>query len=132
MPALLLPAASCSANLIIYWGGFDTTWKLACAMVVGLVLFAVGAWYSRTGAQQTIRNAFWIGPWLGGQVLIGWLGRYGNAARNVLPNWVDIGVVMVFSLAIFYWAVSLTLSRERTAAAVAKDAQQIDYAAASD
>ena len=132
MPALLLPAAFCSANLIIYWGGFGTTWKLICAIGVGLALFAVGAWRSRTGAQHTIRNAFWIGPWLGGQVLIGWLGRYGNGARNLLPNWVDIVVVIVFSLAIFYWAVSLTLTREKTAAAVAKDAQQIDYAAASD
>ena len=59
MPALLLPAAFCSANLIIYWGGFETTWKLACAMAIGLILFAVGAWRSGTGAQHTIRNAFW-------------------------------------------------------------------------
>jgi amino acid transporter len=127
MPALLLPAAFCSANLIIYWGGFETTWKLACAMAVGLVLFAIGAWRSRTGAQRTIRNAFWIAPWFGGQVVIGWLGRYGNGSRNLLPNWVDIVVVILFSLAIFYWAVRLTLTREGTAEAVAKDAQQIDY-----
>lgn len=127
LPRLLLPAAFCSANLIIYWGGFETSWKLACAMGVGLALFAVGAWRSGTGAQHTIRNAFWIGPWFGGQVLIGWLGRYGNGSRNLLPNWVDIVVVIVFALAIFYWAVSLTLSEEGTAAAVAKDAQQIDY-----
>src|SRR5437870_8644094 len=127
MPALLLPAAFCSANLIIYWSGFDTTWKLACAVAVGLALFAVGAWRRNTDAQHTIRNAFWIGPWLGGQVLIGWLGRYGQGSRNLLPSWVDIGVVIVFALAIFYWAVRMTLTKERTAAAVAKDAQQINY-----
>jgi len=126
MPALLVPAAFCSANLIIYWGGFETTWKLACAMGVGLVLFALGAWRRGTGAQYTIRNAFWIAPWFAGQVLIGWLGRYGNGSRNLLPNWVDIAVVTLFSLAIFYWAVSLTLTSEGTAAAVAKDAQQIE------
>jgi len=127
MPSVLLPAAFCSANLIIYCGGFETTWKLACAMAVGLVLFAVGAWRSGTGAQHTIRNAFWIGPWFAGQVLIGWLGRYGNGSRNLLPNWVDIVVVILFSLAIFYWAVRLTLSKEGAAEAVAKDAQQINY-----
>ena len=127
MPALVLPAAFCSANLIIYWGGFETSWKLACAMGVGLALFALGAWRNGTGAQHTIRNAFWIGPWFGGQVLIGWLGRYGNGSRNLLPNWVDIVVVIVFALVIFYWAVRLTLTKEGTAAAVAKDAQQIDY-----
>jgi amino acid transporter len=131
VPALLLPAAFCSANLIIYWGGFETTWKLACAMAVGLALFAVGAWRRGTGATHTVRNAVWIAPWFGGQVLIGWLGRYGNGSTNLLPNWVDIVVVIVFALAIFYWAISLTLTREGTAAAVAKDAQQIDYEARS-
>jgi amino acid transporter len=126
MPALVLPAAFCSANLIIYWGGFESTWKLACAMVVGLALFAVGAWRSSTGAQHTVRNAIWIGPWFGGHVLLGALGRYGGGA-SILPNWVDIAVVIVFALAIFYWAVSLTLTKVETAAAIAKDAQQIDY-----
>ena len=127
MPKLVLPAAFCSANLIIYWGGFETTWKLALAMLVGLALFAVGAWRSRTDAMRTVRNAFWIGPWFVGQVLIGALGRYGNGSGDFLPNWVDIVVVIVFSLAIFYWAVALTLDQKASEAAVAKDAHQINY-----
>ena len=127
LPKLVLPAAFCSANLIIYWGGFGSTWKLACAMVFGLALFAVGTWRSGTGSQHAFRNSIWIGPWLGGHVVIGALGRYGAGASNILPNWVDVAVVIVFSLAIFYWAVSLTLTGERTAAAVAKDAQQLAY-----
>ena len=127
MPGLVLPAAFCSANLIIYWGGFETTWKLACAMILGLALFAVGAWRSGTGAGHTLRNALWIGPWFIGQVVIGALGRYGHGASNILPNWIDLVVVIAFSLAIFYWAVGLTLSKEAAAAAVAKDALQIDY-----
>ena len=124
-PRLVLPAAFCSANLIIYWGGFDITWKLVCAIGAGLMLFAAGAWFRDTGAQRTIRNASWIGPWLGGQVLIGWLGRYGNGANNILPNWVDIMVVVVFALMIYYWAVRLSLTEASTAAAVAKDARQL-------
>jgi len=125
MPRLLLPAAFCSANLIIYWGGFDTTWKLVTAIAVGLALFTVGAWRGRTGAQRTIRNALWIGPWLGGQVLIGMLGRYGNGAKGLLPDWVDIAVVIIFALGIFYWAVSLALTEEESAAAVMKDTEQL-------
>ncbi len=127
MPRVLLPAGFCSANLIIYWGGFETTWKLAVAMLLGLVLFAIGAVRARTGAQRTIRSALWIAPWLGGHVLLGALGRYGKGARNVLPDWVDLSVVIAFSLAIFYWAVRVTLTKDETAAAVAKDAHQIDY-----
>ena len=125
MPKLLLPAAFCSANLVIYWGGFDTTWKLVSAIAVGLALFTVGAWRGNTGAQRRIRNAFWIGPWLGGHVLIGMFGRYGNGAKGLLPDWIDIAVVIIFALAIFYWAVSLALTKEETAAAVGKDTQQL-------
>jgi amino acid transporter len=121
MPAILLPAAFCSANLIIYWGGFDTTWKLAGAVAAGWVLFAIGAWRNQTGAQRTLRNAFWIAPWLAGQVLIGWLGRYGLGSRSLIPDWFDIAVVLAFALAIFYWAVSLSNTEANAGAAVAKD-----------
>jgi hypothetical protein len=130
MPRLALPAAFCSANLIMYWGGFETNWKLALSIIAGLALFAIGAWRMRTGASRAIGNAIWMAPWLGGHVLLGWLGRYGGG-RNILPNWVDVGVVIAFALAIFYWATSLRLSKENSAAAVAKDARQIDYVAAS-
>jgi amino acid transporter len=126
MPSLVLPAAFCAANLIIYWGGFDSTWKLGCAMLVGLVLFGVGAWRAGSHAMRTIRHSLWIGPWLGGQVFIGAIGRYGGG-RNILPNWVDILVVIGFSLAIFYWATGSSLDREQSAAAIAKDAQQLNF-----
>lgn len=127
MPKLLLPASFCSANLIIYWGGFDITWKLVCAMGVGLVLFAIGAWRAKTNAYVTLRNAAWLVPWLGGQVLICWLGRYGIGARSVLPDWIDLVIVIIFSLSIFYWAVSVATTKRQTAAAIDKDALQLHH-----
>jgi amino acid transporter len=125
LPSLVLPIAFCSANLIIYWGGFETTWKLAVAMLVGLAWFAIGAKRNRTRAFDFTRNAIWIAPWLGGMVAMGWLGRYGGGSHNVLPNWVDIGAVIAFSLVIYYWAVGLALNEQQAAAAVAKDAHQL-------
>jgi hypothetical protein len=49
------------------------------------------------------------------------------AAKMWLPSYVDLLVVILFSLVIFYWAVSLTMSREKVAEEVAKDAFQIEY-----
>jgi amino acid transporter len=125
IPSITLPTAFCSANLIIYWGGFDTTWKLAVAMVVGCALFALGAWRAGTGPQSKLRNSIWMGPWLAGHLAIGALGRYGGGS-NLLPDWLDIAVVIVFSLSIFYWAIHLTMSREDTVAAIAKDRWQLE------
>ena len=127
LPALLLPVAFCSANLIIYWGGFDITWKLVCAMGVGFMLFTIGAARANTNAQASLGKAAWLAPWLGGHVLIGWLGRYGVGAKSVLPNWIDLAIVISFSLLIFYWAVSVALTEAQTAAAVYKDAAQLQH-----
>ena len=128
LPSVVLPAAFCSANLIIYWGGFAGTWKLVCAMMVGLSLFALGAWRGRTAAHETLRNAIWMAPWFGGHVAIGALGRYGGG-HEVLPAWVDLAVVVGFALTIFYLALALARTPAAAAAAVAKDAHQIDYTA---
>jgi len=124
-PKILLPAAFCSANLIIYWGGFDTTWKLVCAIYAGWVLFRLGARRARTRGTLMARNALWMAPWLGGHIALGALGRYGGG-YEVMPDWVDLFVVIIFSLEIFYLALHLTLTPEASLAAVAKDAHSID------
>ena len=124
-PKVLLPAAFCCANLIMYWGGFDTNWKLAVAMVVGLVLFGIGAMRTGTGAGRFVKNAIWMFPWFGGHVVLGWLGRYGGG-RNIVPDWIDVLIVVVFSLAIFYWSTAQSLTKEQSAKEVAKDAHQIE------
>ena len=126
LPRLVLPVAFCAANLIIYWCGFGTVWKLVCAMGVGLVLFAIGTSRAGTGANHTVRSAVWVAPWLIGHVIISAIGRY-DAAYTLLPNWVDIIIVIGFALVIFRVAVHSTLSAAASAAAIAKDAHQLDY-----
>jgi len=130
-PKILLPVAFCSANLILYWGGYDYTWKLACALVVGLLLFGIGSSIAHTNALGMLRSAMWIGPWIFGSVIIGALGQYGVGARKILPEWIDLLVVIVFSLIIYYWAISLTMSPEKVQAEIAKDRAQIDYVSIS-
>jgi amino acid transporter len=129
MPKVLLPTAFCSANLILYWGGFEYTWKIAVALVVGLVIFGIGTQVAQTDVMAMLRPAAWIGPWILGSVIIGALGRYGTGSHSWLPQWVDLVVVVVFSLAIFYWAVILTMPHDKVEAAIAKDREQIDYEA---
>jgi len=126
-PKILLPTAFCSANLILYWGGYDFTWKLACALAVGLVLFAIGSTRAGTDAIGMLRSAIWIGPWILGSVVIGAFGRYGVGSHSVLPSWIDLLVVIGFSLVIFYWALRLAMPTDRVQVAISKDSAQIDY-----
>src|SRR5262249_5647719 len=110
-PKVILPAAFCSSNLIIYWGGFDATWKLVVAMSIGLTIFGVGAVVAKTESRKTVRNVIWIAPWLVGQVVIGALGNYGDG-YEILPDWVDVATVIAFALGIYYFALSTTLTKE--------------------
>ena len=121
VPKVLLPASFCFANLIIYWGGFESTWKLTAAMIVGFGLFAYGSSIIGSERMRYLRNAAWIGPWLIGLCIINYMGRYGSGAKNYLPDWIDLIVVIAFSLVIFYWAISLALPTEEIVAAVEAD-----------
>jgi amino acid transporter len=130
--AVLAPAGFCAANLVIYWGGFDTTWKIEAGLGVGLIVFVLTRIISGgSGSDLGLRNSAWVWPWLIGTVVIGWLGRYDSGGGNSVaaglgerfffPFWIDLLVIIVFNLIIFYFAVSLGQGRELVDAAVMGD-----------
>lgn len=119
-PKVLNPAGFCIAGLLIYWSDFNTMWKLLLLIFVGRVLFEYKVRSADTRRHDIDWKASsWIWPWLIGLMLISVLGRYGG--HNVLPNWIDLLVVIGFSLAIFYYAVSVAMPPERVAEAICVD-----------
>ena len=120
-------SAFVSANLIIYWSGFEATWKILAAIFLGRVVFEIALHRSGDVRREDIdwRAASWIWPWLIGLTLIGLLGRYGNGAEILLPDWIDLGVVIIFSLVIFYYAVGLAMSPDAVHDAIETEEQQI-------
>jgi amino acid transporter len=127
-PKVMCPVAFCAANLIIYWGGFDAMWRLLTAIFLGRVIFEVALRRAKDMRRTDIdwRAASWIWPWLIGMTVIGLLGRYGKGAHDTLPNWIDLLVVILFSLAIFYYAVSLAMEPEKVKAAIESEERQIE------
>jgi amino acid transporter len=126
MPRLVLPAAFASANLILYFGGFDTMYKVIGALVVGMALFAIGSSRANTGSLLMVKHALWVPAWLAGMLVISSLGRYGDSAHNVLPSWIDLLVVIAFSVVVYEWAVRLALSPTHVQEQLSRDAHQLD------
>ncbi|MCR6482864.1 APC family permease [Amycolatopsis sp. OK19-0408] len=120
MPGLTARIAFVSANLIIYWSGCDVIAKLLLVITVGLPLFLLTR--ARTPQARRpaldVRAALWIPPWLLGLTAIGYLGRYGEGATNLLPEWLDLAVVVAFSLAVFTVATRLARPAKEVQAAV--------------
>jgi amino acid transporter len=126
LPAVTLPVAFVSANLILYWGGINTNLKVIGAIAVGLVIFTTGSLVNHTHAFSSLRNSWWIPLWLGGDLVLGWFGRYGDSARQSLPEGIDLVVVIVWSLAIYQLALALRLEPNGVSEEVAKDAHQLE------
>jgi amino acid transporter len=125
MPHVLAPLSFCGADLIIYWSGFEANWKIFVGIALGVAVYLIalsvrGQW-RRPDVEW--RCAVWIPVWMLGLLVIGWLGRYGG--HNVLPEWVDLAVVVAFSLAIYYWAERMPMDVEHVHKAVASDERQL-------
>jgi amino acid transporter len=130
-PKVFLPMSFAFSSLLIYWAGWNTTWKLDLALLVGLVLYGYGVALKETAGRLRLRSAMWIGPWMLGLTLISLWGNYGSDDDGhksaIFPGtqW-DIVVVAAFSLVIFYWAVSLAVPSEVVQAAVDAEADKVE------
>jgi amino acid transporter len=124
VPTILLPLGFIFASLIVYWGGWDATWRLAIAVVIGQLIFVISALLKAENvdvAKARWRSAIWMWAWLAGMVVIGLFGQYGSTELKVIPQYWDAGVVAVWALIIFYFAVSQAQSTAEIKESVATD-----------
>ncbi|MEU2713092.1 APC family permease [Streptomyces sp. NPDC007205] len=103
----IAPLSFVVANLIIFWSGWDTLWRLGCAILLGYLLLGSYAGYAiRKGLPDAPRLDFkaaqWLPPYLAGLGVISYLSTFGGTGD--LPLWWDMVVVAAFSIVIYYWA----------------------------
>lgn len=130
---VLAPLSFVCANFIVYWAGWNTIFWLYLFIIAGFVVFFVYQAIAPAGRKLRIhwRQASWIAPWLIGLGIISYLGQFPTSkpssgwpfgiallAKQDIPFWVDLGVVAVFSLVIYYWAARVAMSTEYVQEAV--------------
>ena len=112
-----------ASNLVVYWAGWDTNWKLFAAVGLGFVLLAI-FWVTRAIPRHRmdwLAGAVWALPWLGGLCLISYLGDYpdrsAHAGNRALISF-GWGFVVVLGLTalVYVLAVLARLPRERVEA----------------
>ncbi|MBV9313625.1 MAG: APC family permease [Pseudonocardia sp.] len=131
-PRVLAPVGFIFANLIIYWGGFDTLLKLIVAIFIGRVLFEITLALTKPEDRPEIdwRATSWVWPWLCGDLVIGFFGQYGKGVLKKLPEGIDDLAIAVFSLVIFYFAVHVAMPSEKVSEMVAAQKAELEVAEA--
>ncbi|MFL6105958.1 MAG: APC family permease, partial [Marmoricola sp.] len=109
-----------SANLVVYWSGWTTVWKLMVAVLIGFVLLGI---FKVSGAikEQSLdlRAGAWVFPWLAGLTLISYIGNYPEPAagnRDALGFVSATGLVLLLSAGIYLMAYRFRLSPEEARA----------------
>jgi amino acid transporter len=115
---IMAPAAFVIANLIIYWSGFETLWKLGICIIIGYVLIGIAMAFDKNRPPLDPRSAIWLPVYLIGMGIISWQGQYSGGAvaaplnTNRIGLWYDMLIVAAFSLVIYFWAMYQRLPRE--------------------
>ena len=120
-----------SSNLIVYWAGWDTNWKLFVAILIGFAL--LGLFYA-TGKGDApsldLRHGWWTLPWLGGLALISYLGSYPEKSEhkgNLAAISFGWGFIVVFVLtALVYLGLRSRLPRAKVEQYVQDARQEAD------
>jgi amino acid transporter len=120
MPAVICPLAFVSADLIIYWTGWTTLWKLYVALGVGALVFIGNYVTAKPSGRPDMsgwRSSAWVLPWLVGMAVVDKLGQF-KGGNSTIPFWWDLVVVAGFSLAIYALAISTAQPSERVVESV--------------
>ena len=111
---VLAPLGFAISGLIILWSGWDTDWKLGIAILIGYVILAANLIFNLNDkpVHLNLRGAAWLPVYLVGMGVIVYISSFGPMDDPVLGDYLGIIVTVVFSAAIYYWAMAVALSSE--------------------
>ena len=83
-------------------------WKLAIAIAIGLLIYGSAYWRGTINkAQLGLKALYWLAPYLGGLLVISYLGSFGG--KHIIPFGWDFLVIAIFSVIILQLALKTHL-----------------------
>ena len=125
-PFRLHAGIACSAvafvlvGFVVYWTGWDTNWKVFALALAGAALLAGLHAYRGDFDRLDIRQSAWFWLFVAGLALVSYTGNYGNGL-GLLRHGLDMVIVAVLSLAVFWLALKTRLGDAETAAMLAHE-----------
>jgi amino acid transporter len=90
-------------NLLCYWTGWETIYKLMLAILLGFVVFGMSLIKNHQSQPLGLKSVLWLIPYLGGLTCISYLGAFGG--KNIISFGWDFLVMGIFSIVTFLMAI---------------------------
>jgi amino acid transporter len=103
-----------SANLIVYWAGWNTNWKLFVTILIGFVFLVAFQIFDKSGRAPKMdwkAGASWVLPWLAGLTIISWVGDYDGGLGYIGLGW---GFLVNLVLAAIVYLIALRVKLPKT------------------
>jgi len=99
-----------ASNLIVFWSGWTTDWKLFVAVLLGFIVLGIFRLTGQVTSPMEWRSgATWVIPWLAGLAVVSWLGSFGGG-RGYITFEIGFAVVAGLSLLIYWLAYQVRLA----------------------
>ena len=122
MAGFIAPLAFILVCWVIYWTGWDTLWRIALPMGLGIGLFIVNlAVDPKLKHTLDIKQALWLIPYFFGLLGLTYLGSFGGGIGLMPFGW-DLLIVGLFGLGIFYLSFLCRLPKEKVHQYLAEEA----------
>jgi amino acid transporter len=114
LAGFMSPLGFCISGLIIVWSTWDTDWKLGIAILIGYAILGISRMFNLNEKSPHLhwRSASWLPAYLVGIGIITYISSFGPMADPILGDYLGILVTVVFSVAIYYWALAVALPTE--------------------
>lgn len=91
-------------NLLIFWTGWQTVYRMMIAVAIGFIWFGVHCYRQRNNLfKQQWATSWWIFPYFIGLCIISYFGTFGHGTGALSFGW-DFVAVGLLSVVIFYLA----------------------------
>lgn len=102
-------------NLISFWTGWETLYKLSIALAIGALILLGNRYFRKNNPLIGLKALYWLIPYLSGLMLLSYLGEYGGGHHIIKFGW-DFLIIAVFSIVIFILAIKTRLPSTLTQA----------------
>ncbi len=109
-----------ACNLLAYWTGWETIWRLMIGIVAGLILFLGYRALSQNKDPIAAKTALWLVPHFLGLMLISYLGSFGGGT-GILPFGWDFLAIALYTVIVLKLAHYSTVQQDDTKALLAND-----------